>query len=44
MYNREGRHKMEWNMRKKKDDLIEARKVKILGRKHIKDIKGEICD
>lgn len=31
-------------MVKRKTDLVENRKREIIGRKHIKDVKGEICD
>lgn len=31
-------------MQKRKADLIDTRKTKILDRKRIKDVKGEFCD
>jgi hypothetical protein len=36
--------KKDWLMQKRKADMVDKRLDKILARKNIKDIKGEICD
>jgi ATP-dependent Lon protease len=42
--NRLAEARVEWSITKRREDMIEQRKKEILGRKRIKDVKGEICD
>ena len=39
-YNKEQQKKLDFTMLKRKTDLIEARKQKIMARKKIKDVRG----
>lgn len=44
LYNKHNEKKKDWAIVKRKTDLINKRRMEIMGRKHIKDVKGEICD
>ena len=43
-FNKKESKKKDWLMQKRKADMVDKRLDKILARKNIKDVKGEICD